>query len=228
MIPVHKALSSSVGKKFLMALSGLMLVLFVIIHLLGNLTLYQSDGSAFNLYASTLESLGKILIVAECGLLGAFGLHILMGFTVTLGNKSARPTRYRLVTSKGGPSLSNAASRNMIITGALLFVFLVFHIWQFKFGPGNAEGYVATVRGHEVRDLFRLVKETFKNPLFVGIYVAAMAMLGTHLRHGFWSAFQSLGAMNAAWMKPVRILGMAIAFLLAWGFLLIPIWIFIK
>ena len=84
----------------------------------------------------------------------------------------------------------------MIVSGVFLLFFIVFHVWQFKYGAGISEGYVATVDGNEVRDLYRLVAETFRNPLFAGLYMIAMVVLGFHLRHGFWSAFQSLGVVN--------------------------------
>jgi succinate dehydrogenase / fumarate reductase cytochrome b subunit len=226
MIPLSKALSSSVGKKLIMALSGLALVLFVITHLLGNLSLYRSDGTTFNLYASGLESLGILLIIAELGLLAAFLVHIFVAFGLTLRNKSARPVAYKAVRSKGGHSLGNVSSRNMIVTGVVLLGFLILHIWQFKYGPGTSQGYVMENKGVEIRDLHRLVSETFHNPYYVGIYVAAMVFLGLHLRHGFWSAFQSLGAMNARMTKPVYALGVLLAILLSAGFLFIPLWIY--
>src|SRR5437868_5134662 len=113
MISPSKALSSSVGKKLVMAASGLGLVIFVIIHLLGNLSLYQADGTTFNLYAHSLASYGILLTIAEIGLLGAFLVHIVVAFGLTGRNKSAGPVAYKGLKSKGGPSLSNASSRNM-------------------------------------------------------------------------------------------------------------------
>jgi succinate dehydrogenase / fumarate reductase cytochrome b subunit len=226
MIPLKKALTTTVGKKILMALSGLGLVGFVIVHLLGNLTLFQSDGAAFNAYAHALDSLGVLKLVAEFALIGIFGLHIYTGLTVKAKNSSARPVGYSKYQSKGGPSLSNPASRNMIVTGLVILGFLVLHIWQFRFGPGMDAGYVAELKGESIRDLHRLVVETFQNPLFAGIYAAVMLLLGAHLRHGFWSAFQSLGAMNARYTKSVYALGLALAAVLAVGFLAIPFWIY--
>ncbi|MGK5082076.1 succinate dehydrogenase cytochrome b subunit [Bdellovibrionota bacterium FG-1] len=226
MIPLHQALRSSVGKKLLMALSGLGLVLFSLIHLLGNLSLYKVNGTTFNFYAHTLMGLGGLLVVAEVGLTALFLLHILMGFTLTGKNRTARPIAYQGLRTKGGASYSNLSSRNMIITGGILFAFLILHIWQFRFGPAEAAGYVTQANGVEVRDLHRLVYETFRNPFFVFVYMGSMALLGTHLRHGFWSAFQSLGAVNARWLPPIRLLGMVLSFILAFGFFLIPLWIY--
>lgn len=226
MLPITKALSSSVGKKLVMALTGLALVGFVITHLLGNLSLYKRDGTTFNLYAEGLASFGWLLYAAEIGLLAMFVVHILMAFVIKKGHRDARPSGYKALRTKGGQTLSNVSSRNMIITGLILLGFLVLHITQFKYGPSVDAGYVVTINGVEMRDLHRLVHETFGNPLYVAIYVGAMLMLFYHLRHGFWSAFQSLGAMNARLTKPVYALGVLIALVLAAGFLFIPIWIY--
>ena len=226
MISLQKALTSTVGKKVLMAVSGLSLVLFVIVHLLGNLTLYKADGAPFNAYAHALDSLGALKCIAEYGLIAVFGLHIYTGITVKARNSSARPVSYKMVQSKGGPSLSNPASRNMIISGVAILGFLILHIWQFRFGPGIQAGYVTQIKGEEVRDLHRLVVETFKNPLYTTIYSVVMLFLGAHLRHGFWSAFQSLGAMNARLTKSFYAVGLALAVVLAAGFLFIPVWIY--
>ena len=226
MIPLQKALSSSVGKKLVMALSGLALVGFLVEHLLGNLLLYKADGTEFNLYAEWLDSFGRLLTVAELGLAATFLIHIFMAFRVKAGNLGARPSRYRESRSKGGQSLSNVSSRNMIITGSVILAFLVLHIWQFRFGPGISEGFVTDVKGQQIWDLYRLVHETFSKPMNVAAYVGAMLFLGFHLRHGFWSAFQSLGAMNSRLTKPVYAMGVVIAILMSAGFLFIPIWIY--
>jgi succinate dehydrogenase / fumarate reductase cytochrome b subunit len=226
MLPITKALSSSVGKKLVMALTGLALVGFVITHLLGNLSLYRKDGTTFNLYTEGLSSYGVLLYAAEIGLLAMFVIHIVVALVIKKGHKTARPDAYKTLRSKGGQTLSNLSSRNMIITGIALLAFLILHIWQFKYGPSVDAGYVAHVNGVAMRDLHRLVLETFGNPLYVVIYVGAMLMLFYHLRHGFWSAFQSLGAMNARLTKPVYALGVLIALVLAAGFLFIPIWIY--
>jgi len=105
-------------------------------------------------------------------------------------------------------------------------LFLVVHIWTFKFGPGIAEGYVTTLDGEPARDLYRLVVETFKNPLYVFGYTLVMILLGFHLRHGFWSAFQSLGAIRPTALKTMQFTAMIVGILLAVGFLSIPVYIF--
>ena len=224
-----------------MSLSGLGLVLFTFTHLLGNLFLFDSTGRSFNKYAESLHNLGLLLIVAEVGLVATFLIHIFAAINLTFLKRKARPVGYEVVQSKEGPSMGNISSRNMIITGLVLLVFLVVHLIQFKFGPGVEEGYVTTVwqkgqadsmghtpavHGQEARDLYRLVVEKFQNPWIAFGYVAVMIFLGFHLRHGFWSAFQSLGLMNPKLKYPVYGLGIFIALLLAIGFLSIPVWIY--
>lgn len=226
MIPITQALNSSVGRKLLMALTGIFLVLFVVLHLAGNLFLYKTDGGAsFNAYAAGLDSLGNLKSVAEVGLVALFGAHIVMALLLKVNHRAARPVGYdKGLRSKRGHSRSNVSSRNMIITGSALLAFLILHILQFRLGPKQADGYVTQINGHEAHDLYRVVYEAFQTPWVVGVYLLAMLMLGFHLRHGFWSAFQSLGAMNARLTKPVYAAGVALAIVLAFGFLGIPLW----
>jgi len=216
---------STVVRKYLMAITGLALVAFVICHLLGNLTFYTSNGTATNTYAAFLESMGILLVIVEVGLFSVIGLHIITSLWITYENWTARPLKYKVSGNKGG-SHNSIFSRNMIILGILLLVFLSIHVRQFQFGPGIKEGYMTQVHGEAVRDLYRLVIETFKKPLNVGFYVVCMFLLGFHLRHGFWSAFQSLGALNPKFSKLVNVFAIALAIVLAAGFLFIPIWIY--
>lgn len=209
-----------------MGLSGLALVGFLVVHLLGNLNLFFPDGTHFNAYAEKLHSFGLLLTVSEFGLAAVILIHAFFAVRVTLSNKSARPEKYALYKSKGDPSRSNLASRNMIITGLVIFGFLLLHVWQFRFGPNVEAGYVSQVDGKDVRDLYRLVAEVFHQPLFVGIYVAVMLFLGMHFRHGFWSSFQSLGTMSKPLSKPIYTLGAFAGALLALGFLMIPVWFY--
>ena len=117
-------------------------------------------------------------------------------------------------------------SRNMIITGGVLLVFLIVHLYQFRFGPKIEDGYTAMVSGQMVLDLHRIVVETFAQLKWVIFYVASMFFLGLHYRHGFWSAFQSLGTINPRWSKPIYALGFVLAILLVVGFLMIPVYIY--
>lgn len=217
---------TTVARKFVIGLSGLGIVGFVVVHLLGNLSLYQSGGTSFNAYAAQLENFGGVLTVAELGLLGIFLVHIYSALMAKKNNASARPIKYKKWQSKGGDIPSNFSSRNMVISGVVLLVFLILHVWQFRFGPGIEKGYVVTEKGQELRDLYRLVVEVLKNPFMALFYVVAMIFLGLHLRHGIWSAFQSMGLTSPHTTKRLRIAGAFIGAILAVGFLLIPVWIY--
>jgi succinate dehydrogenase / fumarate reductase cytochrome b subunit len=217
---------SSLGKKFLMGLSGLALFLFVAVHLSGNLILILGTRTLYNEWTHSLESLGPLLYVIEAGLLGVFLLHIISGTSVWLDKRRARPTPYVKVANAGGPSRKTISSTSMIITGVVLLLFTIVHVRTFKYGPGIAEGYVQVINGLEVRDLYRLVIETFSREGYVIFYVAVMVFLGFHLRHGFWSAFQSLGAMNPR-LTPVSYgLGVLLAIMIGLGFIVLPVWIY--
>ena len=226
MISMRKALATSVGRKFVMALSGLALIGFLVVHLSGNLALLAPSGDKFNKYAHLLQSFGLLLQVASWGLFAMFVIHILNGIGLTWKNKTARPARYAKSASKGGPSKSNLGSRNMIVSGLVLAVFWIKHLIQFKWGPGIEKGYVTTIDGVQMRDLYKLVSEEFHEPFEVGFYTVVMLFLGFHLRHAFWSAFQSIGAMKSKWSPILYGIGVALAVALTIGFILLPSWIY--
>ncbi|MFQ6114069.1 MAG: succinate dehydrogenase cytochrome b subunit [bacterium] len=222
MLPLSKALWSSVGKKLLMAITGLAMIIFLIEHLSGNLLLFDKNPDPFNKYSHFLISFGSILIVAELILVAILLSHVISGVAVFLGKIKARPVSYKKTANAGKPSKKTISSTTMIYTGILLFVFLAIHLKTFKYGTY----YTTTVDGVEMRDLHRLVVEVFQKPGYVIWYVAAMVFLGFHLRHGFWSAFQSLGAYHPRYMPIIYAIGIVVAIVLAAGFLGIPIWIY--
>jgi succinate dehydrogenase / fumarate reductase cytochrome b subunit len=208
-------LSSSIGRKVSMAITGLLLILFLVAHLAGNLLVFVGAGP-FNQYSHTLIS-NPLIYVAELGLLAIFLLHLAAGVSVFLRSRGARPEGYKQQQWAGATSHKSVSSSTMILSGAFIAVFLPLHIAKFKFGK-----YYAGPDG--TRDLYRLVIETFQNPGFVIFYVIAMLIVGLHLWHALGSAFESLG-IN--YRKPLRRFGQAVAILIATGFLLLPIGIFV-
>lgn len=230
MIPLKKALTSSIGKKYVMGVTGLSLLGFMVTHLLANLTLYVGP-EAFNKYPHELKSMGPLLTIAEIGLAVLFLTHIVMA-AVLFKDKEAAGGKYGTARStKGGNSRFNFASTKMSITGGILFVFLLLHVAQFRFAnllKSNFAEYTTTVNGEEAVDLYRLVAETFQSPVWVAIYVIVMVVFGMHVRHGFWSAFQSLGAMKPEWSKQIYALGAVVAAIFTIGFLFIPVFFFVK
>jgi succinate dehydrogenase / fumarate reductase, cytochrome b subunit len=235
------AFQNSVGRKILTGVTGLALTGFLIVHLAGNLTLFAIDygdpGNAFNRYAHFLHDLGFLLIIAEIGLIAIFLIHAYLGIAIYLRKRKTRPETYAKFQTKGGASKQGFSSRTMLISGTLLLIFTISHVNHFKFGPGwNQEPEYTnqvTIGGEQVavRDLSLLVYETFhrSNPTAIYavlFYVGIMILLGFHLRHGIWSALQSLGAMNKK-LTPV-IYGVAgiIGVLIALGFLVLPVYIY--
>ncbi|MEX0601444.1 MAG: succinate dehydrogenase cytochrome b subunit [Rhodothermales bacterium] len=219
------AMTSPIGKKLLTGLTGLGWVLFVILHMAGNLG-YFGAGEAYNEYTEALMSLGPLLYLIETLLVAGLVIHVVAGVNIYLGKRRARKQGYEQYESAGRPSRQSLSSRSMIVTGIVLLVFLVIHINTFKFGPGIAEGYAVTVGGEEIRDLKRLVTEKFQNPLYAFGYTGVMLLLGFHLRHGIWSAFQSLGAMNRRLTPLVYAVGTVLAIGIVLGFLVLPLYIF--
>jgi succinate dehydrogenase / fumarate reductase cytochrome b subunit len=219
---------STVGKKILMAVTGLILIMFLVGHLAGNLQLLMGNSVPFNKYADLLTGMGVLLIVVELFLVAFFLVHAVSAVSVTLNNWQSRPKKYDRYVSAGEPSRKTLSSATMIWTGLILLVFTVLHLYQFKYGPGVAEGYVTEIDGKQVRDLYRLVIEVYQDPVQVLWYVAAMGLLAFHLRHGFWSAFQSLGVHHPRWTPVIYTVGVLVAILLGVGFLGIPVWIYLR
>ncbi|PKL76113.1 MAG: succinate dehydrogenase [Candidatus Melainabacteria bacterium HGW-Melainabacteria-1] len=217
--------NSTIGRKLITGLTGLALVGFLVGHLAGNLSLFVG-ADAFNTYAHKLESLGFLLYAVEIGLIAVFVFHIFFAIAVTGQNKSARKSRYAEQRNAGKPSRKSISSQSMIYTGIVLGVFTVVHVWMFKFGPGMGQGYATELHGVPARDLYRLVVERFKDPWIMGAYSAVMLLLGVHVKHGFWSAFQSLGAYHPRYTPLIYSLGILVAALFAFGFLVLPLYIY--
>lgn len=214
-----KALRSTVGSKFLVALTGLALVGFLVGHLAGNLLILLGPES-FNAYGHALIS-NPLVIPAEIGLIALLLLHVVKALWHVAGGRTARPQPYAKKVWAGGPSRKSWGSTTMAVSGVILLVFLITHIATFKFGPY----YPAAEEG--VRDLYRLVVEIFKQPGYVAFYVVAMGIIGMHLRHGISSAFQSLGLMTPGWTSTLLSAGLGLAVILAGGFALIPVWVYL-
>jgi succinate dehydrogenase / fumarate reductase cytochrome b subunit len=215
--------SSSILRKIFMGVSGLMLSGFIVVHLLGNLTLLLPDGGrAFNFYAHTLHSLGTAIYVAEAILAAIFIVHIYQGIRVTYDNWRARRRGYDKVTPSGSPSRQTLASRTMIYTGILIVIFLVKHLIDLKFGSY----FEITYDGVVMRDLYRTTVDFFQSEVNVILYTVIMLMLGFHLSHGVWSAFQSLGIDGPRFTPLMVTLGMLFAIVMAGGFIVIPVYLY--
>jgi succinate dehydrogenase / fumarate reductase cytochrome b subunit len=223
---MRTALDNPIVRKLITGITGLGLTLFVLVHMLGNLSYFAADPQAYNKYSHTLLSLGPLLYAVEIGLLIFFALHVYLGISIARKKKAARPVGYDLYESAGSPSLQSPASRSMIVTGVILLIFTVIHLISFKYGPGVSEGYMVLVDGVEMRDLKTLLEEKFRSPVYTFGYVAVMLLLALHLRHGVWSALQSLGAMSPRLTPFVYGLALLVGLGIAVGFFVLPLYIF--
>lgn len=199
-------LTSSIGKKSLMAISGLLLGIFVLAHLLGNATALAGR-AAFIAYAEQLHAFGRLLLLFEGLLLALFLCHVSTALLLWFSNRAARPVGYAVSTGAGGRTV---ASRSMFYSGLFILLFLAVHLRQFQFG--DKELAVAD-----------LVRETLRSPLIAAFYLAGIAALALHLSHGFWSLWQSLGIEHPKYHKFLRQGAVVLAVLIGLLFSLLPL-----
>jgi succinate dehydrogenase / fumarate reductase cytochrome b subunit len=198
---------SSIGKKIIMAVTGLGFCLFLAFHLFGNLSLYGGR-QMFTSYAEHLHAFGVLINVAELGLLFFAVLHVGLGIMLFYQNLRARPVGFTLKKTAGGRTLSSAL---IPYTGFYLLIFVVIHLLTFHFVD------------HTPQTTFQLVADVFSKPGYVVFYIFSMVVVGLHIKHGFWSAFQTLGANHPKYMPIVRGVGWIFSSLLGIGFGSIPL-----
>ncbi len=209
---------SSIGKKQIVAVSGLALILFLIFHLSGNLLLYKGP-AAFNAYAEFLESLGAFKYAARVGLIALFVIH--MGFTVLVvkENIKARGKRYDVSKPVGKRSL---ATRLMPLTGTIIFAYLAVHIADYTLADHHGP---ASMMAGDNLGLYGLVLNSFQEPWRVAFYVIAMGAIGMHLVHAIQSVCQTFGFNHPVYSKYVKRAGFVLGVLIAVGFASIPLFI---
>ncbi|MCX6225102.1 MAG: succinate dehydrogenase cytochrome b subunit [Bacteroidia bacterium] len=217
-------LNSSIGKKFLMSLSGLFLISFLLVHLIVNsMILFDPSGVLFN-NAAHFMGTNPIIRVVEPVLAIGFILHILYAGILTLTNQWARPVGY---DKQHSGNSSTWTSRNMYVLGTLVLIFLVIHIsnffWKIKF-TGSELLDNGAVDG--VENAYLLVTTFFINWWWIDVvYVIGAIVLGLHLTHAFWAAFQTLGLSDNRWRKRLEFVGWVYTIIVAGGFALIPLWV---
>ena len=202
---------TTIGRKLLMALTGLFLITFLVEHLYGNLLLYKLDGGkAFDEYSEFMA--GNLLIrTIEFVLFAAIIIHSIDGLLITIANKKSRPVAYEMNRQTGN---STWFSRNMGLTGAVIFFFLIVHLRHF---------FVVFRFGHLEETTAQYVARSFQIPLYSSFYVLAMVLLGMHLNHGFQSAFQTVGLNNKKYKASLKYLGTFVALLFMIGFASFPV-----
>jgi succinate dehydrogenase / fumarate reductase cytochrome b subunit len=209
-----------------MSLTGLFLIMFLAVHLVGNLQLLKDDGGmAFNIYSKFMTQ--NPLIKTVSYLLYAFILlHAVQGIALWLQNRRARGPQGYAVKATRTVNTSSFASRNMAYLGLLILVFLGIHMgdfwWTMKFG----ETQLVVYEGEEYKDLYALVDTSFRQAWIVIVYVISMVGLFFHLLHGFQSAFQSLGINHKKYTPVIRFLGLVYSIVVPLGFAIIPIYYF--
>jgi succinate dehydrogenase / fumarate reductase, cytochrome b subunit len=202
-------LGSSIGKKLMMAITGLSFCGFLVSHLAGNLFIYGGR-DAFNSYAAHLHSLGPLVNLAEVGLLTLALIHVLTGATLFYENLRARPNRYSVNKSAGGRTIGSAT---MPYSGFFLLFFVIFHLFNFHFVD----------KTHLT--IFDIVSKAFSNPLYVIFYILAMIIAGLHVSHGLWSAFQTLGANHPKYMSIIMMASLVFSLIVGIGFGFLPVYI---
>lgn len=222
---VTKTLNSTLGKKLLMALTGLFLILFLVVHLIGNLQLLLPDnGEAFNKYAESMAT-NPLIRVVSIGNFAFILLHVIYSILLTRLNRKSRPIGY---AESGASTNSTWSSRNMGILGTFILIFLLVHLkgfyYEIKFGEVPFTDY----EGVTYKNVFAIVAEAYSNILYVGFYVLSMALLAFHLSHGFGSAFQTLGLNHVKYSAFINKVGIGFAILVPALFALIPVVMYIQ
>ena len=205
---VTRTFSTSVGKKQLMAVTGFLFLLFLTAHLLGNLSVYGGPAS-FVSYAEHLHALGKLLLAAEIGMAVALLVHVTTAVFLFFENRRARPVRYEVDKGGGGRTLS---SQTMPYTGLLILGFIGVHLATFSHH----------IVDQTTRNIFQIAAAVFSNPIYLAIYVIGVLLVTFHVRHGLWSAFQTVGANHPKYMPFIQKLSIVFAVIVAIGFGSLP------
>jgi succinate dehydrogenase / fumarate reductase cytochrome b subunit len=213
-----KYIKSSIGAKHLMAISGVMLIGFVLAHMLGNLQIFKGQ-AVINAYAVQLKSLGGLLWVMRGGLILAVAVHIFSAIRLSMMNSAARPVKYKKVKS----DKSSFASRTMLWGGIIVVLFLVFHLMQLTLGGGPLPENFNLVDEFGRHDVYNMTVLGFENVAVSASYIVAMLALCFHLSHGVTSLFQSLGLNHPKYNGMIKMAGPSIATLILIGNCSMPI-----
>jgi len=213
--------SDSIGRKAVMAVTGLLMVLFLVGHLLGNMTIFKG-AAGINAYAEGLHKLAAVVWGNRIVMGLAVVLHVILAIQVTLENWAAKPDKYAVIRSK----MATFASKNMIWTGLVVGAFLVYHLLQFtiRATPGLTLGEDSLGRF----DVFTMVVTSFQGVLVAALYVVAMLAVFFHLTHGIQSLFQTSGLTNAIMLPRYGIVGKLLSAVFLVGFASIPVVIFLQ
>src|SRR5262245_60500086 len=227
-----RLVNSTVGGKYIVAITGLALTAFVLVHMLGNLQIFLGR-DVFNHYAHSLKSMGPLLWIARGGLLAFLLIHLFVSLRLQKRSLDARPVRYVYERTK----VASVPARYMALTGVTILLFIIFHIAHFTLGVvdrvedrqlGETINYLDLkwkdpVTGETGHDAYRMFINGFRNPAAVGLYIVCMVLLGMHMIHGVRSAFQSLGINSVKINSSVKLLADGITYLVVGANIVMPL-----
>jgi len=208
---------SSISKKIIMALAGLFLIVFLLVHLTINLMLLINDGGLLYSKAVKFMTSNIIIKIFEIFLFGGFILHILIGIILQIKNWFSRPVGYHVMNK----SKTSFFSRYMIWTGLVVFIFLIIHFMNFYFVK---LGIVEPPAGMGVHDFYSMAILLFSNKIYSFIYIILLVLLGFHLNHAFESAFQTLGFNHNRYTPALKVIATIYSVIVAGGFIMIPVY----
>ena len=200
---------SSIGKKLMMSITGLCFCGFLVVHLIGNLTLYGGK-DLFLSYVDHLHALGYLITAAELGLVFFAVVHIVMGLLLFYQNLRARPIRYSVKKNAGGRTIGSTTAP---YTGIIILIFIIIHLLTFRFVDKTTTNN------------FIIISNTFAQFGYVLFYIFAVIVVAIHVSHGLWSGFQALGLNHPKYMPFIRGIGIVFSLIIGVGFGLIPIYI---
>ena len=209
-------INSSIGRKVVMSVTGIALILFLTFHCCMNIVALFS-GEAYNMICELLGA-NWYALVATLGLAALAVIHIVFAFILTAQNRTARGSERYAVTDK--PAKVEWASQNMLVLGIIIVLGLLLHLFNFWYNMMFAE-LAGFTNGHLPSDGFAFIIDTFGNPVFAVLYIIWLAAIWFHLTHGFWSAMQTLGISGKIWFNRWRVIGGIYVTLLMLGFLVV-------
>lgn len=210
-------LKSTVGRKQMVGVAGLLLSGFILTHMLGNMLIFLGP-RAYNEYSHALIS-NPLIYLAEAGLLLFFLVHVILSLRLQLKNWASRDTRYAVMSN--GQKRTSPITRTLWAQGVIILVFVVLHLLTFKYGTYYSVNY----GDGEIRDLYRLMVEVFQSPGYVGWYLLCLVILGYHVSHGVASSIQTLGFNHPRYSRMIKKASIGFAVLVCAGFISQPIYV---
>jgi succinate dehydrogenase / fumarate reductase, cytochrome b subunit len=217
--------TSSVGKKFVMGLTGISLIAFLVVHVGINSCIWAMDGGEMFNKAAHYMGTTVVIRILEVGLFAGIFLHIIQGLVLTFQNRSKRKIGYQVPMGNRG---SKWYSRSMGLLGTIILIFLIIHWKQFWIPSRFGDVDEVTINGIAMHDLFSLMKTTFEAPWIVIVYVLACISLAYHLLHGFQSAFRSLGLHNNRYLHILNAVGTGFSIVVPLAFAMMPVTMYFK